>query len=245
VDLLSALAPEETDAASDAPAGMCQSLAPDVCNDGDDGCSGGGDGGCAVTVLWTADAPSAFLGHATGGVNFQAPCPQGSVLAGLHAGMGSWLNMVAGACKAITFDLDAQGVPAVVGLGAEVDTSYAPASSTDMKNQVHDLVCPEGLVLSGIDGTAASVEARYIYGLQVRCAPPVVTTAAGASVLSVDLSREQALEPIVCVSCPPTQAFNFTATAPAGEIATGVFGGDGLWDDRVGFQLSSAVLNPP
>jgi hypothetical protein len=242
--LLSGVESGAGDAGAEAPPGVCQPLGPEVCNGGDDDCDGSVDDGCAISVLWSDDTQSAILGHATGGVDFQAPCPRGAVLAGLRVGMGSWLNMVAAACQPVSLETDAHGTPVVAGLGTELDTSYAPANSTDMKNQKHALVCPQGLVLSGIDGTTATVEARYIYGIQVRCAPPVVTTVAGTTVLTVDLTRQQTLAPVVCDGCAASQPFDFSATVLTGQIATGVFGGDGLWDDRVGFVSSRAAITP-
>jgi hypothetical protein len=235
---------ESGDAGPEASPGVCQPLGPEVCNGGDGDCNGAVDDGCPISVLWSDDTQSAILGHATGGVDFQAPCPRGAVLTGLRVGMGSWLNMVAAACQPVSLDVDAHGTPVVAGLGTELDTSYAPANSTDMKNEMHALVCPQGLVLAGIDGTTATVEARYIYGIQVRCAPPVVTIAGGATVLSVDLTRQQTVGPVVCATCAATQPLDFSSTVPAGQIATGVFGGDGLWDDRVGFESSRATITP-
>ena len=242
--LLSGVASGPGDAGMEAPPVVCQPLGPEVCNGGDDDCNGTIDEGCAITVQWSAGAQSPILGHDTGGVNFEAPCPQGAVLAGLQVGMGSWLNMVAAACRPLSLVVDAHGTPMVAGLGLEHDTSFAPANSTDMKNQMHSLVCPEGSVLSGVDGTTSTAEARYIFGIQVRCAPPVVTTAGGANVVSLDVSREQAVGPVLCVGCSPTQAFDFNASVPAGQVATGVFGGDGLWVDRVGFVSSRATITP-
>jgi hypothetical protein len=50
--------------------------------------------------------------------------------------------------------------------------------------------------------------------------------------------------PVVCATCAATQPIDYNATVPAGQIATGIFGGDGLWDDRVGFDSSRATIAP-
>jgi hypothetical protein len=242
--LLSGASSGPSDAGMEAPPVVCQPLGPELCNGGDDDCNGVIDDGCAITIQWSAGAQSPILGHDTGGVNFQAPCPQGAVLAGLRVGMGSWLNMVAAACRPLSLEVDSQGTPTVAGLGSEFDTSYAPANSTDMKNQMHSLVCPAGSVLSGIDGTTSTASARYIYEIQVRCAPPVAAMSGGANVVALDLSREQTVGPVLCVGCTATQTFDFSASVPAGQVATGVFGGDGLWVDRVGFDCSRATITP-
>jgi hypothetical protein len=242
--LLSGVTSGPGDGAAEAPPVVCQPLGPEVCNGGDDDCNGVIDDGCAITVQWSAQSQSPILGHDTGGVDFQAPCPQGAVLAGLKVGMGDWLNMVAAACRPLSLVVDSHGTPTVAGLGSELDTSYAPANSTDMKNQMHSLLCPTGSMLSGFDGTTSTASARYIYGIQVRCAPPIVTTVDGANLVTPDVSREQAVGPVLCVGCAATQAFDFSTSVPSGQVATGVFGGDGLWVDRVGFDASRATITP-
>jgi hypothetical protein len=242
--LLSGVSSGWPDAGPEVPPGVCQPLGLELCNGGDDDCNGVVDEGCANTVLWSDETQSAILGHATGGVDFQAPCPRGSVLAGLRVGMGTWLNMVGAMCLPISLEVDTHGTPVLGSFGTLFLTSYAPAGSTDMKNQLQTSMCPQGLLLSGIDGTTANVEAKYIYGLQVRCAPPIVMTAGGAAVVTLDLTRQQTLAPVVCATCSATQPFDYSATVPAGQIGTGIFGGDGLWDDRVGLDSSRATIGP-
>jgi hypothetical protein len=222
----------------------CQKLGPEVCNGGDDDCNGQIDEGCEYTVTWTRGADSNALGHVTGGVMFFEPCPDGSVLTGLHVGMGNWLNQVSAVCRQLALHADTTQNPVLfsVTLGPRLDTPLAPAASTDAKNQVQDLLCPDGLILTGIDGASTTDTAHYILGIAVTCAPPVVITLASGPVLDSDATQQKTSGPLVCVSCTATQSDNFTATVSAGHVTTSIFGGDGLWVDRVGFGASLGTI---
>ncbi len=227
------------------PPPACQKLGPEVCNGGDDDCNGGVDEGCGTTISWIPAPDGVVLGHATGGVTFAAPCPTGAALTGLLVGMGKWLNQVVAVCHQVVLNADhpdASATSATVTLGPRFDTSFAPAVSQDPSNQVHELLCPDGLVLSGLDGTTTTDTPRYILGIGITCAPPVVTMAAGGSVLDSDRTREQKVGPLVCATCAATQAFNVTTSVEVGQLATRLFGGDGLWIDRLGVGASQASL---
>jgi hypothetical protein len=132
---------------------------------------------------------------------------------------------------------------ASVALEARIDSlSFAPAASQDPNNALHDLFCPAGLVVAGVDGTTTTDEPRYILGLRIVCAAPVVVAAAGAQALSFDPATATPSEPVVCATCSATQAYNFTASVAAGHVATSLFGADGLWVDRLGFGSSAAAI---
>ena len=229
--------PGEAGSEPDVP---CQKLGPEVCNGGDDDCNGLTDEGCNYTVLWTRGPDSPILGHSTGGVTFLQPCPDGSALVGLHEGMGNWLNQISAICRQIVLHADMTQTPVSfsVTLGPRFDPPFVPATSVDTKNQVGELLCPDGLVLSGVDGTTTVDNAHYILGVRIICAPPIVTTQAGEPVLDSDRAQEKMAGPVVCVGCSATQAYNFVTTIPEGHVASGLFGGDGLWIDRVGFSAS-------
>ncbi len=215
----------------------CQKLGAEVCNGGDDDCNGAIDEGCSYTVSWARAPNGAFIGHETGGVDFFEPCPDGAVLVGLRVGFGDWLNQVAAICRPIALHADATKTPTAftMTLGSRFDTSLAPANSTDPKNKSQDLLCADDAVLDGVDGTTSTDPARYIYGLRIHCAPPIVN--AGLA-LEADVTQEQTVGPIVCASCSDTQSYNESLMIETGHIATSLFGGDGLWDDRVGVGSS-------
>ncbi len=233
-------------AAGSPPEAPCQKLGMEVCNGGDDDCNDLVDEGCDYTLVWRREPNGVILGHATGGVMFFEPCPDGSVLTGLRVGMGSWLSQVAAICGQLELNADTANSPVsfTVALGARFDTPFAPAASTDAKNQVQDLTCPAGSLVSGVDGTTTTDTARYILGIRISCAPPIVTTSGNSSVIDVDRTREQTAGPLLCAGCAASQAFNFSTSIDVGHVATGIFGGDGLWVDRVGFNASSASIAP-
>jgi hypothetical protein len=235
--------------AADATPTPCQEIDPEACDGSDDACSEENDAACNYRVLWTQEPPSnGFLGNPTGGVSFLEPCPQGAVLTGMRVGMGSWLNQVAAICKTIVLNVDAtKSVPRVsVALGPRLDTPWAPAASTDSKNQLQDLQCAAGSILSAVDGTTTTGAGyHYVLGIDLRCAPLVVTVASSAMIVDTDRTQEQEVGPIVCVSCSAAQTVNFTTEIEPGQVATGLFGSDGLWVDRVAFSDSLAVIAGP
>lgn len=241
-------ASEPSDAPRVAPT-PCQEIDPEVCEGGGDACSDEIDAACGDHVLWTEQpASNVFLGNPTGGVSFLEPCPQGAVLTGMRIGMGNWLNQVAAICKTIVLNVDATMTPPRVWatLGPRLDAPLAPAASTDSKNQLQDLQCAAGSILSAVNGTTTTGAGyHYVLGINLRCAPLVVTVASSASILETDRTQEQEVGPIVCVSCSAAQAFNFTTAIDAGRVAAGIFGSDGLWVDRVAFSESLAVIAGP
>ena len=233
-----------SDDADDAGAGRaggptvpCQKLGTELCNGGDDDCNGTIDDDCAYTVAWTQAAQGAILGHETGGVTFLEPCPDGSVLTGLQVGMGRWLNQVSAICRQISLVADTSGADVAfsVSLGARVNTSLVPAETKDSVNKIQDLVCPSGLLLSGVDGTVAPESDHYTRGIRITCALPSVESTDDGPVLGYDRSDPQGVGPIVCSTCSATQAETYTFAIAPGHIASGLFGAAGLWDDRVGF----------
>lgn len=223
------------------PSAPCVKLGAEVCNGGDDDCNGLVDEGCAYTVTWSRDPEGEVIGHATGGVMFFEPCPDGDVLVGLRVGIGKWLNQVQALCQQVAISVDPGQTRPSVMLGARIDSlSYAPAASQDPQNQMHVLFCPAGLVLAGVDGTTTTDEPRYILGLRILCAAPLVTTGA---TISFDPATVAATDPVVCATCAATQPFNFTAAIAPGHVATSLFGADGLWVDRVGFGSSLGTIS--
>ena len=224
----------------------CRKVGPEVCNGGDDDCNGIVDDDCAHTVVWTTQPNGIALGNPRGGVAFVAGCGHGSVLTGVLVGMGRWLNQVVAVCRQIAIQADASLAPPklTATLGRRHDSSFAPAIASDPDNKVQDLLCADGLVVSGIDGTTASDPRRYIHGIRITCAPLVVATSGGVVTLATDPSAQRTAGPIVCVDCSATQAFNHTTSIDAGHVTTGLFGGDGLWVDRVGLSASVAGIVP-
>jgi hypothetical protein len=231
--------------AGSVPGTPCRAIEPMMCDGGGDAsCIGVTDAGCDSTIVWTQEPNGTPLGNPTGGVSFFDPCPYGSVLIGMHVGMGNWLNQVSAICRQVVLQVDTtqSGAPLSATLGARLDTPYAPAASTDTKNQVQDLLCPDGLVLFGIDGTLTTGTYLYVVGIGAACAPLVVTMLANAPVLDTDRAQQQRVGPIVCAGCATTQTYNFMTTIDPGSVATGLFGGDGLWVDRVGLGVSLASI---
>ena len=55
----------------------------------------------------------------------------------------------------------------------QVDTAFAPAVSLDPQNQLADLLCPENLVASMLEGD--DDPARHILDVRIRCAPMIVS----------------------------------------------------------------------
>jgi hypothetical protein len=209
-----------------------------------DGSPGFMDGGCGYGVVWTPQLDDSYIGHDAGGVMFFESCPAGAVLTGMSVGFGHWLNQVSAICRPIVLQPDPMQspVPFAVTLGARTETPYAPAASTDPTNKVQDLVCPDGLTLTRIDGTTTTDTPRYILGILITCAPPVIVATANGVVLDTDRNQAQTSGPLVCSGCDTTQAYNYSAPVPAGQVATGLFGGDGLWVDRLGFATSIGTI---
>jgi hypothetical protein len=217
---------------------------PASCEAGDEDCAGSldvVDGGCGYGVLWMPQPDGSFLGHDAGGVMFFETCPTGAVLVGMTVGLGHWLNQVSAICRPVVLEPDPTlgPLPFAVTLGARINTPYAPASSTDPTNEVQDLLCPDGLTLTGVDGTTTTDTPRYILGIALLCAPPILAATTNGVVLDTDRSQAQTVGPLVCTStCSTSQAYNYSATVPTGQVATSLFGNDGLWVDRVGFGTS-------
>ncbi len=223
----------------------CRKLGNDVCNGGDDDCNGFIDDECEQTISWVPDPDGSALGHETGGFGFEEPCADGWVLVGLRVGMGKWLNQVAALCRQVELHADATQTPTAFSatVGPWHDESLAPASSNDTKNSVKDLSCPDDLVLTGADGTTATDSARYIYALRISCAPLIVSVTPDGPVLDSDRSQEITVGPRVCDGCSTTPAYNYAMTVTPGRVATRLFGGVGLWVDRVGFGESLASIS--
>ncbi len=219
--------------------GPCQSLGSEACNGGDDDCNGQSDEGCEYTVSWKRDANGATLGHATGGFDFFEPCPDGAVLIGLRVGMGKWLNQVSSICRQLQLHSGTppEGPALYATLGDRYTPSLAPAGTTDTTNTVQDLVCPEGLILSGVDGTTAPEEAHYTRAIRITCAPLIVSEGS-PPLIDTDHSQEEMVGPIVCGGCSSMPAYNFSVSIESGHVATSLFGAVGLWVDRVGFGSS-------
>ena len=226
------------------PPAPCEKLGTEVCNGGDDDCNGQIDEGCAYTVAWKRGPDSGgALGHATGGFEFHEPCPYGSVLTGLRVGMGKWLNQVSAICRQIELHGAQKSDEAFsVTLGARHTPSLAPASSMDDKNKVSDFVCPDGLILAGVDGTTAPEEAHYTRAIRITCAPPIVDDVSGDWMLDTDGTQQETVGPIVCTTCSTMPAYNYSTTIEPSHVASGLFGAVGLWVDRVGFNASSGSV---
>ncbi len=221
-----------------APTEPCQKLGPEVCNGGDDDCNGAIDDGCDFTITWTKEPDRNAFGHPTGGVMFLEPCATGSLLTGLRVGAGNWLDQVSAICRAVALHADAGAFSAT--LGARVDMPTAPATPVDPNGKLHDLLCPDGSIVSGVDGTTTEDGGDHLLGMRISCAPPIVVTVGSKTWLDSDRGQEATVGPIVCSKCSVMQAYNYANTIPAGRVASGLFGSAGVWVDRVGFSVSLA-----
>jgi len=229
--------------AGSSPTAPCQKVGPEVCNGADDDCDGHIDDGCDYTIVWSNGPNAGTIGHATGGVTFLEPCGVGTVMTGLHVGMGKWLNQVAAICSQVVLHVDpSQSAPFSVTLGQRGTGVVVPSASGDPKNHEQDMSCPTGSIVSGINGTTSQDEAHYILGLRLSCSPPIVTTLMTGSILDYDATLSKSVGPVVCVTCMASQAENFSTTIAPGHVANGIFGGDGLWDDRVGFSSALGTI---
>jgi hypothetical protein len=232
--------------AGSAPDDACQKLGPEVCNGGDDDCNGAIDEGCAYTVLWTNEPDQNPIGSPTGGVMFLEPCPTGSVLTGLRVGAGGWIDWMSAVCRQIALHADTTQSPMRFSatLGPRLDFPTVPATPLDPSGKLQDFLCADGSILSGVDGTTTEDSGRHLLGLRLTCAPPIVSTSAGKTVFDYDSTQEATVGPFVCNTCSTTQAFNYTMKISAGHVASGLFGADGVWVDRVGFSESQATITP-
>jgi hypothetical protein len=234
--------PQDAASDGDGGTGSCRKLGEEVCNGADDDCNGVVDEGCDYSVVWTSQPDGAALGHTAGGVAFLSPCPDGSVLTGMRLGFGESLNQVSTACSQIGLGVATTNgvVTFSLTLGPRFTKGFAPSVTQDPTNQLYDMFCPDGLIASTLEGVDDPT--RHILAVRMRCAPPVVSTQMVGAVLDVDLTQEQALAPVSCVTCPATPNYTFTSSVPGGQIAKRLFGGVGASVNRVGFGTSIATV---
>ena len=208
----------------------CQKLGDEVCNGGDDDCNGGTDEGCAQTVTWQADPNGPALGNVTHATEFAQDCPDG-------------LDQVAAICKQVAIheaSADA-GSGLSFTLGPRYAASTLPFSSYEpdiAAAKVKDLVCPDGEILAGVDGTTGGGSQYLTQRIRLSCAPPAIS----GSYLAYDPDKIDLVGPVECVSCTLSPTYNYGFTIPAGHVAAGLFGLNGAWIDLVGFRTSRAHI---
>ena len=219
----------------------CQKLGPEVCNGGDDDCNGEVDEGCAYTIVWKPDPAGAALGHITGGTTFIQPCPDGSVLTGMRLGMGTRVEQVAPICQQIELQLDDSVSPTSYWFttGPRLDLSIVPDSAAEANIKIKDLRCPDGQLVSAVDGTTGLGPSYLVQRIRLTCAAPLVTT---ERVLEVDHENERPVAAVECTGCTVSPTYNFGVIIPAGHVTARLFGGVGAWIDRVGFGSSVAHI---
>jgi len=236
--------PIEAGAAGASPGVPCRKLGNEVCNGGDDDCNGGIDEGCGYTITWSSVPDGAALGTGPNDVPFDEPCPDGSVLVGLRAGFGNWLNQISAVCGQLQMTADTTGGTANFNLafGPRFNKPLVPASPEDPNSKVQPLTCPTGLLASGFDGQTDAQPAHHILAIRVRCAPPIVNSDGSRPVIALDQSQETSLGPLVCATCSVPTTYGFESSVPSGQVATGVFGAAGIWAGRVGYDTATATI---
>ena len=73
---------------------------------------------------------------------------------------------------------------------------------------------------------------------------PVYVQFEGKGVFDVDAAQEKTVGPFVCAGCSTTPTYDYSMTIATAHVATSLFGGDGLWDDRVGIGASVGSVQP-
>lgn len=218
----------------------CQKLGVEVCNGGDDDCDGEVDEGCAYSIAWKQDPAGAALGHVTGGTTFIQPCPDGSLLTGMRLGMGTRVEQVAPICQQIELQMDAASPTSYwFTLGPRLDQPIVPTTADEDNIKIKDLRCPDGQLVSAVDGTTGLGPSYHVQRIRLTCAAPLVSTELA---LDVDHENEQPVSAVECAGCTASPTYNFGVTIPVGHVAARLFGGVGAWIDRVGFGSSVARI---
>jgi hypothetical protein len=163
------------------------------------------------------------------------------LLVGLRVGMGTRLDQVASICRQFELTLDATQTPTTFSFTSAMPimAPIAPATSSKETDTVTEMSCPDGLVVSSLDGTTTTTDPHYTQRIRISCSPPRISN----DTLDFDDTKTQIANAITCSGCTASSAYTFHAAVPAGHVASGLFGLDGVWLDLVGVSTSVARIS--
>lgn len=231
----------ETTGLGGADSEVCQMLGLELCNTADDDCNGEVDEGCAHDIFWRPEPDGDSLGHVADGVSFSEVCPTGTLLSGLRVGFGAALNQVAAICSQVGLvEKTVKGVTTFSAtVGPRITRTLVPAVTEDTSNQLTDLLCPDDLVASMLEGDDDPTQ--HIVDVGIRCAPLIVTEqVSGSFFFDLDLAQEQTVPPLACATCTAPKSFAFSSQVPPGQVARRIFGRVSTLVVRLGFGTNAA-----
>jgi hypothetical protein len=183
------------------------------------------------------------IGDSTGGAKFADDCADGSVLAGIHVGMGGWLGQVKGICRKLVLERSADAVSGyAVKLVDGAELAPHPPSS---ENPVTQALCNENETLVGLrisqqhtalaDGSMIAV----IPQITLSCAKLTLAKDGDAYRMSWEGKREMA--PVTGTYANNTAWFAETFIT-SDTVATRLGGASGDWIDRLALGVSNVVI---